>query len=57
MTVVDRFERDYVIVRDTENDMTYSLSVTMIDKKAKVGDVLIFNTSRGLYVVDGKAIS
>lgn len=55
MIVIDRFEGDFVVVQDTVSKTGYSLSVTIVDEKAKEGDMLIFDNSLGYYVVDEKS--
>lgn len=51
MIVVNKFINNIVVVRDTENEITFNLPATLVSSTAKEGDILIFDNQAGYYIV------
>lgn len=51
MIVVNEFINNIVVVRDTENEITFNLPATLVSSTAKEGDALIFDNQAGYYIV------
>ena len=57
MIIIDKFENDIVVVRDTTNKTTFNLPTTLVSIRAKKGDALIFDNQFGYYVVNNQKVA